>query len=197
MQVRSLRKQSSREGKRKVRGSEATEKASTKSKGAKRQGMRVQSSNPEGVKRLSSPAGLAWRGTKWLTRLVYLLKERLYQIISWLMPWTDYRLLISQSVGQCSRSQKLKSWKNKVKIIKSKHNYFTQTELPLFNTSKHKIKSSLDSQWNRKIKILNMKLPVKKFGPHNLFWSYDSACEWQFLKVSHFKKIYENEFEKS
>ena len=44
---------------------------STKPERAKLLKLWVQSAMPEGAKRPNSPTGLAWRGIKWLARLVY------------------------------------------------------------------------------------------------------------------------------
>ena len=47
---------------------------SSEPEGAKQLRMRVQRAKPEGLKRPSSPAGLALRGTNGLARLVYIIK---------------------------------------------------------------------------------------------------------------------------
>ena len=56
------------------------------------------SAKPEWVKRPSSPTGLAWRGTKWLARLVYK-KVCLYVSLQRPQFWTNHETWHGHSLG--------------------------------------------------------------------------------------------------
>ena len=62
--------------KHKARGSEATKNASAKQEVRESKATKNGSAKSEEAKQPSSPAGLAWRNTKWLARLVYNNKRR-------------------------------------------------------------------------------------------------------------------------